>query len=685
MTVLIFLVVGVPLVGLMILAGIALMGLRTVAAAQNDLPSLADQGEINLAQTSEIYANDGTVLAYLHGVENRTIIGSGDIPNNLRYAVVAVEDARFYQHSGVDFEGVLRAFAADVNNKNASQGSSTITMQLVGNLYLDRKEKTLTRKIDEMALAWQFEKKYSKSEILDMYLNTVYFGSGAYGIQAASLSYFDKSPSELTLAEAALLAGVVQQPYANSPRVDLKQSTARRNIVLQKMYQQNYITAAQFAQAEAEPVKLTTKSVYAQNQDPYVVAYVQSQLTQIFGGSDRVFKGGLRVYTTIIPAYQRQATKSIKTVLDRKTDPAAALVSIEPSTGYIRAMVSSSDFSTTKFNYATQGKRQPGSAFKTFALTAAVEAGINPWTTVYVSKPLHLPLKGSTKFWDVTTYSHTYLGPVTLARATLSSDNTVYAQLAMDVGADKIANVAKRMGITSPINEDPAIALGGLKVGVSALEMASAYATLANNGQHVEPTIITKVTDANGKVLWQASPKKTQAISAGVAYEVTKILQQNIQSGTGTAANIGRPAAGKTGTAQDYSDAWFCGYTPHLSTAIWMGYPDTNKHAMTDVHGIKVAGGTFPAQIWARFMSPIDRNYPLVQFAVPAVDAIWTPFKSQFAGSIVTTTSNSTTTTVPGASTTTSIMKPTTTTTKKPTTTTTKKPATTTTKAATTT
>lgn len=661
-TVLIALVVGIPLFLLGFTGVMVSLGLRAVAAVEQDLPSLADKGEVTLAQTSTIYASDGTLLAYLHGVENRTVINTDEIPDTLRKAIVAIEDSRFYKHHGVDFESVVRAFATDIQSGRVDQGSSTITMQLVGNLYLDRTDKSFTRKFDEMALAWQYEKKYTKTQILDMYLNTVYYGSGAYGIETAARTYFDKSPSQLTLAEAALLAGTVQLPGSNSPRVDLAKSRARRDVVLEKMLEQGYINYSQYQQAIAEPIKLTATSVYTQVQDPYVVDYVRKQLISMFG-QDRVFKGGLKVETTINPTYQKLATNSIKSTLDRRNDPSAAIVSIEPSTGYIRAMVSSSDYSSVKLNYATQAVRQPGSAFKTFALTAAIEAGINPWTTYYSSQPVSLWYPGATKPWNVTTYGHTYLGHVSLVKATLASDNTVYAQLALDVGASHIADVARRMGITTPINEDPAIALGGLYRGVTPLEMASAYATLANGGQHIEPTIITKVTDSTGKVVWQANPKKTQAISAGVAYDVTRILQMNVQSGTGTKAAIGRPAAGKTGTAQDWANAWFVGYTPHLATAVWMGYPNKNI-SMTNVHGIRVTGGSFPAIMWHNFMYTADRYYAYSVFTRPSVLATYnSSFKSKYAVQPTTTTTAVTTTTLVPGSTTTTTNKPTTTTT----------------------
>ena len=629
--VLVAVVVIIPLVIFWILAGVFMLGLHTVAAVQGSVPSLEAQHSVTLAQTTQIFADDGTtLLAYLHGTENRTVISGKDIPTLMRLAVVSVEDERFYSHSGVDLRGFVRALVTNIQAQGVSEGFSTITMQLVGNLYLDRSDVSLTRKFDEVALAWQMERKYSKNEILDMYLNTVYFGSNAYGIEAAARTYFDKDPVDLTLPEAALLAGLPQAPSAFSPRHHPDEALKRRNWVLNKMNELGFITDKEAQAALETPIELAPYSPYTKVQEPYVVAYVRKQLIDMFG-EDMVFNGGLRVETTINPAYQKLAMDSITSTLNEKGDPAAALASIEPSTGYIRAMIGGSDYSSSKFNLAAQGRRQPGSAFKTFCLTAAIEAGMDPWTTYYESKPLSIPILGSVKPWDVTTYSHSYLGSVTVAEATLHSDNTVYAQMAMDVGADHIVDVAHRMGITSYLNADPAIALGGLTYGVSALEMASAYATLANGGVHVEPTIIKEVTDSTGKVIWKANPKRTQAISAGVAYEVTRILQMNIQSGTGTKAKIDRPEAGKTGTASNWCDAWFCGYTPNLSTVVWMGNADAQV-PMLNVHGVNVTGGSFPAEMWQKFMNTADRDYAEKDFSVPTVLVRYDPFfESQYS------------------------------------------------------
>jgi len=642
----------VPGVILVVLAGIVFLAVDLTGAFGRDLPQLNNQVAASLPETTQIYAADGTLLAYLYKDQNRTVVANSDIPNTMKQAIVAVEDKRFYQHGGVDYQAILRALAADLKAKKTVQGGSTITMQLVKNLYLGGQDTSITDKIYEASLALQYEQTHSKDAILTNYLNTVFFGSNAYGLVAAAETYFGKEPKDLTLAEAALLAGLPQAPTAYNPREHPQAARTRRDTVLLDMYQQNYITQAQYQEAQSEPITLAD-SPYQQVQEPYVVDYVKQQLVTMVGATE-AYGGGLRVETSINPAYQKLASSAISTLLNRPGDPASALVSIDPKTGYIRAMVSSTDYSKSQFNLAAQALRQPGSAFKMFCLTAAIEEGIDPNNTYYASQPLNLQPPGTSKPWNVHTFGNTYAGVINLVQATLQSDNTVYAQLVLDVGVDHMIDVAKRMGITSYLNADPAIVLGGLTYGVTPLEMASAYGTLADQGVHVQPTIITKVTDASGKVLYDAPAKSTQAISGGVAYAVTQILEQNVQQGTGVRAQIGRPAAGKTGTATDFANAWFCGYTPDLSTAVWVGYPQGNV-PMTDVHGIQVQGGSFPAEIWAAFMKPAEADFPVKSFRAPQALVKYDPFfQSHYAvppTTSTTSTSSTTTTSMPGSST----------------------------------
>lgn len=602
----------------LLVLGTITAGLRAASAIADDIPLLEQQKKVELAETSRIYAANGDLLAYLHGVENRQVVGSERIPQLLKDAMVAIEDERFYEHSGVDFQAVVRALVTDIQAGAIVEGASTITQQLVGMLYLDRTEQSFERKFHEMALSWQLEKVMSKDEILDLYLNTVYFGSNAYGVMAASRTYFDKDPKDLTLTEAALIAGLPQAPTAYSPRTNPDAALTRRNLVLQNMYVNGFISFEEYQEAKAAPIQLAEDSPYTKVQEPYVVAYVRKQLIDMFG-EDMVFKGGLSVETTINPAYQKHAERAIAEELYLENDPSAALVAVETRTGYVRAMVGGSDYDKSKFNLAAQGTRQPGSAFKTFALVAAVENGMNPYTTYYESRPLSIPMPGSRRPWNVQTFSHSYYGTSSLVQATLRSDNSVYAQLTMDLGAEKLVDAAHRMGIKTPVNPNPAIVLGGLTYGVTPLEMASAYGTLANTGKHIEPTIILTVRNSKGDLLFDAypegknRPKETQALSAGVASVVTDILRQNVLRGTGTRANIGRPAAGKTGTAQNFADAWFAGYTPQISTAVWVGHPEA-QIPMRSVHGIRVTGGSFPARIWGTFMRKVMTDFAVEDF-----------------------------------------------------------------------
>lgn len=623
--------------------GVFTVGVRTAVAISTEAPKLEDQKPVVLAQTSSIYAADGTLLTYLYGIENRTVIGSERIPQVVKDSVVAIEDERFYQHRGVDFQGVLRALARDFEAGRVIEGASTITQQLVGNLYLDRRDTSINRKFQEMVLAWQLETKMSKDEILDQYLNTVYFGSNAYGVQAAARTYFDKDPKDLTLPQAALLAGLPQAPTAYSPRQHPDAARERRNVVLARMYSNGFIGYDQYSKAATSSLALAPSSPYTKVQEPYIVAYVRKQLIDMFG-EDEVFKGGLTVETTIEPKYQQWASEAVADTLNEKGDPSGSLVAIEARTGHIKAMVGGSDYDSSKFNLAVQGRRQPGSSFKTFVLAAAVEKGIDPYSTYYESMPLSIDLPGSREPWKVATYGHNYYGASSVVQATLRSDNTVYAQMALDVTPERIVDIAHRMGVTSHLDPNPAMALGGLTYGVSPLEMASAYSTLANEGKHVKPTAILRVKDSSGKVIWEAKPKETQAISAGVAYVVSHILEMNVQRGTGTEAQLSVPAAGKTGTAQNYQDAWFCGFTRSLSTSVWVGHPEAQIE-MRDVHGIRVTGGTFPAEIWAKFMRKAIADYKAEEFLRPAISVNYDyNFVSKYAVEPTTSTSSTRTT-----------------------------------------
>ena len=608
---------------LLVVAALALVAGFYVAMART-MPTLQLIEDVSTAQTTKIYddSEEPVLLAELHGLENREVLDPDDIPQVLKDATVAIEDERFYEHSGVDFFAILRAVWANVTHGEIVQGGSTITQQLIKNAFLTSEE-TVDRKLREAALAYQLEKQWSKDKILTEYLNIIYLGEGAYGVEAAALTYFGVQAADLTLEQAALLAGLSQAPSAYSPRRNPEAAVGRRDIVLNKMYQQGYITSEELQEALATPLRLSESKPKEEVLLPYWVEMVREQLTAHYGSST-VLTGGLRVYTSVDLDLQKAAEESITEILDQPGDPAAALVAIDVQTGRLVAMVGGLDFSKLQFNLATQGRRQPGSAFKPFVLVTALQQGMTPATT-YDSGPVTIELPGGP--WKV---SSTDKGPVTLAQATAESSNGVYARLIMDVGADAVAQTAYEMGIVTSLGEEPnpAIALGGLTTGVSLLELAMAYTTLATGGERLStevafdpsrqgyPVTIVRVTDADGNLLDADTVKRTRVLDEDLVTLVTDCLTKVIESGTGTAADIGRPAAGKTGTTQNYADAWFVGYTPELVTAVWIGYPEEQK-PMTDVHGIKVTGGSLPAQIWASFMSKALEGVPVSEFPAP--------------------------------------------------------------------
>ena len=596
-------VVLVTLLLLLVAGGIT--GCVVYERLTDDLPDLSASTD-PLAETSIIYDRAGNVLTELHAEQNRTYVPLANIPVQLRQAVISTEDQSFYEHKGVDPFGIARALWVNAT-QGKHQGGSTITQQYVVNTFIER-EDSLTRKIKEAILAYRLESQFSKDEILEKYLNAIYFGHGAYGVSAAAEVYFGKDLSQLTTAECAMIAGVIKSPGKFSPRLDPAAAKTRRDTVLAQMLEQGYIDQTVHDTAVAEVITVAAAAPTT-TPAPYFVEWVLQQLIDDYG-ADAVYKGGLRVKTTIDLGMQAAAETAITTVLNQPDDPSAAIVAIDPKTGEVRAMVGGKDFNTQQFNAAVQGGRQPGSSFKMFVLASALEHGISP-EQVYESAAGSFPIPGG-QTWNVTGSSAG--GPMRLRIATVKSINSVFAQVILAVGADKVADTAKRMGITTPIKAVPAIALGAQEV--TPLEMASAYGTLANNGTHIAPHGIVEVSRKSGEVLYTASTAGTEAISPAVAYLTTDVLKGVITSGTGTAAKIGRPAAGKTGTTQEYRDAWFCGYTPDLAAAVWMGHVE-GQVEMTSVHGKKVTGGSFPAEIWAAFMKAALANTPASEFTQP--------------------------------------------------------------------
>jgi penicillin-binding protein 1A len=604
------------------------------------LPTLDAIKAREIGANSEVYDARGTSLGVLANDENRQPVTSSQISPWMKKGTVAIEDRRYYEHGGVDPQGVARALVENVMAGRVVQGGSTLTQQLISQIYIV-KQRTVDRKIREAVLAVQLEDRFTKDEILTAYLNTVFYGNNAYGVEAAAQTYFAKSAKDLTLPQAALLSGLPQLPSTYDPYENPEAALKRRAQVLKAMRETGVITAAQERKANATKLKLKRGQVYGKVSESFFVRYVADELSKNPEiGTAGVRAGGLQITTTLDPKLQAKARAAMRKVLKTPGDPDAAIVSIRPKTGQIVAMASTRYFRKDQFDLASQGRRQPGSTFKTITLATAIEQGIDPSGTTYMSAPFSWQPDPTSPVWNVSTAGGSYAGPVSLENATLASDNTVYAQLAIDVGPANIVDMAQRLGVrTSPLSAVPSLTLGA--DGVSPLEMATVYATLANGGVYHRPTAIKEVTDADGKVLLEGRTTGVRVIQDGVAAEVTRILGENMVSGTGTGAMMSdrRPEAGKTGTTDNHTDAWFCGYTPTLATCVWIGYPDETK-PMYGVEGVgAVSGPTLPADIWHLFMDAALAGTPPVSFPAPKRPADWARFESQFANRVVSTIS----------------------------------------------
>jgi penicillin-binding protein 1A len=619
-------------------AGAAVTGVASFGSSC-DLGTLQ---QVEIGANTFIYAADNSRLGVIPAEKNRQPVPYKQISAWMPKATVAIEDRRFYNHDGLDVEGIARALLKNVSAGEVVEGGSTITQQLVRNLYPVSRERTVERKLKEACLALKLDQAWSKNRILTSYMNQVYYGNLAYGIEAAAQTYFSKKARELTLPEAALLAGLPQAPSYYDPFNRPETAKARRDQVLRAMLEEGLVKRDAYDWALERGLGLKPGKLYKEIREPYFFSYVRDQLIAEYGAAT-VRSGGLRVYTTVDPRFQRAAVKAIRETLYEPDDPAAALISINPKNGAIRAMTAVIPGNRkNQFNLLSQARRQSGSTFKTFVLAAAVEKGINPRTTTYLSSPFYYrpdPTGSCDEgtWWCVETYSKSYLGWTSVSRATLSSDNAVYAQLTLDVGPEAVAAMARKLGVRSPLDVDgayvPSIGLGAMEV--SPLDMASAYATLAAGGIYSEPMAIRKVILPTGedKSAGWGKPKRKRVISDGVAYEVTRILEENVDYGTGTGADFGQPAAGKTGTTEEHSDAWFCGYTPRLGTTVWVGYPK-GKIPMSSVHGISVSGGSFPAQIWRLFMSSAIGQLAPEEFPEPKDWPEWVDFeRGQYARS----------------------------------------------------
>jgi penicillin-binding protein 1A len=590
----------------------ALLAVGWVVATADSAPNLSSLPVRHVNPPTAIYAGDGSLLGYVHDDTISTYVTPNQIPQRLKQATIAIEDRRFYQHGALDYQGILRAGVKDLfGQHNNLQGASTLTQQLVNTVYLPQKyhvHRDLKYKIIQAKLAEQLESKHSKNWILNEYLNNVPYGTTngeqAVGVGAAALMFFDKPVSKINLAQMSLLAGLPQSPTTYNPTVDPKLAKQRRNEVLRAMVQSHYIKWGLAAAVMKQGLQLHPNARFIDHSQPYIFDYIQQQLDQKFG-ANTVEHGGLKVYTTINLNMQKQAENAIYSNRGVNASPGAALASVDPSNGHILAIASSATYDHTKFDYPVQAERQTGSAFKVFALMTLIhDYDGSPNDTYYTSKPLTAGWNPLDPTWSVHTAEDTYQGTINITKATTLSDNTVFAQLAEDEGYAKLDATAHAMGITSKLDGFPAEVIGGLKYCCTMLEMADAYATLANGGTHYTPTILNKVVFPNGKVLNVGDQQGNRVFSDGETYEATQVLKTVIQSGTGTAANYGCPAAGKTGTAENEDNAWFVGYTPKLATAVWVGYPQGNISM-----GSYGFGGTAAAPIWRDFMRAASGGY----------------------------------------------------------------------------
>jgi penicillin-binding protein 1A len=621
--------------------GVATAGIWVldVAAEAPDIDTLkpATSGE-----SSQVFAADGTSLGYVQSTILRTQVGLGEIPKKLQEATIAIEDEHFYEHSGVDFGAIVRAAIENAEAGHVKQGASTITQQLVRNLYIPDPQETLKRKIIEADMAMQYEDEYTKDQILKRYLNTAAYttndGRTAVGVEAAAQVLFSKNVDDLNLEQAAMLAGLPQAPTDYNPFNNPKGAKDRRNEVLDAMASQGYITLAQAQQAKNKPLELQRGLKYESRSQQYFFDFVQQELIDKYG-LETAREGGLKVYTTLDPHLQQVAESAI--AAHPVSGAAEALVSVDADTGEIKAMASSESYEASQFNLAAQGRRQPGSSFKPYALAAAVNEGIDPDTTYYSGGSTVLYPDGPTGTpWTVASDGS---GVMNLTDGLAHSVNAVYAQLVLDIGPEAMDDMAKKLGVTSPLYNYPSEVLGTSDVTV--LDQASAYASFANGGVHHDPTAIAKVVFPNGDVDEPAKAPGNRVLSPGVAYVMEDVMKGPLDYGTAVGQGIQCPASGKTGTTETQADAWFVGYTPHVSTAVWVGNP--NERVPLPGYGAQLA-----APIWHDYMEVAGAK-PCDDFPVPANLPDLTSHFSQYTSdpSADTTTTGGTKPDKPGDST----------------------------------
>jgi penicillin-binding protein 1A len=617
------------LLGLSILALFSMVFGMVVAVSQQ-LPDIYNFARYTASKNSEVFDATGEPIGTLTSNQNKILLESGEISPNMKNAVVAVEDSRFYEHDGVDFQGIGRALVKDIMSRSAAQGASTITEQFVKDALAAQQSRTLFQKFREAVLAYRLEQRWSKDEILTEYLNTIYFGEGAYGIEAAARTFFGEAHPDcgtetepcaavLEPFEAALLAGVIASPSAYDPKFFPENALARRNLVLERMYEQGYITEEQFEEGtkQALPAPDDIQPPTLDSEAPYFTSWLRQQLVDRYGAA-KTFFGGLKVKTTLDLDLQHAAEEAVSSYLG-ELGPTASLVVIDNRNAGIKAMVGGPDFEEAPFNLATLGHRQPGSSIKPIILATALQQGISP-ETVYASEPKVFTFgKKDAEYFEVKNYGDSYLGSASLATATTYSDNSVYAQVGLESikgGPRAIARTAHRLGAQTHLSTNPAMVLGGLKEGVTPLEWTYVFSTIANDGDRVSGTLApepgrtpiayTQVTDQDGDTIkgGDNDSRHKQVLPEEVAQETKSILRSVITSGTGVRADIGDESQwGKTGTTDDNGDAWFCGATDEVTACVWVGYADTLTPMLTEFSGGPVDGGTFPALIWASVIS----------------------------------------------------------------------------------
>ncbi len=631
----------------------ALLGGSTLVAAHSftlvrDSLRETKCDQIKLGQNTSIYAANGRKLATLAAENNRLAIPLEAMPKHLLDAIVAIEDKKFFSHNGIDYDRIAGAAVRDVQGGAGRQGGSTLTMQLVKNLCHPTAPRTIELKLVEARYAKILEEEQSKEVILKRYLNSVFFGNNSVGVQAASLIYFSKDASKLTIGQAALLAGLPQAPSRYNPFTQQERAIARRNLVLDEMVKDGYLDRAKAAQVKQSGLALKRGTAFTQKEDGFVVDYIESVLTSGVKGADvkerasKVKEGGFRVYTSVRPELQKAGRDTLKRIMARSSDPpSAAIAMLDVRTGDVLTMVSTGEYGKgrlKKFNLASDAKRPGGSTFKTFVLTEAIRRGINPDTTRYFSKvPLIYkggecdPPVGSVP--PIYTFGRRSGGMKTIAQATVASDNSIYSQMTCDLSPQAVFDTARDMGLGLE-GEDLntrnylSFGLGSITNGTNVLDMARAYAPLANGGKRLQLRPIRRLVRANGTAT-QFKAKSTRIFSDGVAAEVTDILRANVLSGTGKRAQLGNiEVAGKTGTESDSTDAWFVGYTPRYVTAVWVGYPENRNRSVTFPGYGSVEGGELPAEIWGAFMAIVTKGEPAQSFPEAKNPVIWKPFSS---------------------------------------------------------